>query len=168
MTTATHAAATMIPTAISSCQPDAMKRPATMAAGMTRTKPSRPNPTRAAMFSPHVRRSREADCLRPAMAPRSSMTMAGTVRKVTTSQAISSMWVTIRPSQPARSLSAWRTSPTVVVMIAHGTRPGMRANARPMALRTVGSPPVSRSWAPATSAPLKNTATTPRTRAAAM
>ena len=38
----------------------------------------------------------------------------------------------------------------------------MRENARPTALRTVGSPPVSRSWAPAISAPLKNTEMMPR------
>ncbi len=65
-----------------------------------------------------------------------------------------------RPTPPARSRSAWMIMPTVAVSSAQGTRPGIRWVARPMALPTVGSPPLMRSWAPATRAPVKNTLTT--------
>ncbi len=87
------------------------------------------------------------------------MMMAGTTRNVATSHAVPMRLITKRPSQPARSRSAWRTRPTVAVSSAQGTRPGIRANARRIADPTVGSWPVKRSWAPETSAPLKNTLT---------
>ena len=51
-------------------------------------------------------------------------------------------------------------------MIAQGTKPGIRLNALRIAEPTVGSPPVSRSCAPATKAPLKKTLITLRPKAA--
>ena len=52
------------------------------------------------------------------IAPLRSITMAGTTKNVTSVQAIPTSEITIRPSNPERDSSAFRSTPTVDAMTA--------------------------------------------------
>ena len=92
-------------------------------------------------------------------APKPSMTMIGSTRKVTTAQATPAMAVTIWPMKPARSSMARRIIDTSAETKAQGSiRPARRPAPR-RALRMVGSPPPRRSWAALIRAALKKIVT---------
>ena len=120
--------------------------------GSISTKPTIERPAWAIRFSPQVRRSRFLERPRARNGPTPSTMMIGMTRKVITRHARSRRPPSSAPAKPARSRAAFwivlMMIPTTSATIAHGAMAPIRFQAPRTALGTVGSPPVSRSWAP--------------------